>query len=127
MQKQRGVTLLELLIVIAIVGVLASIANSGYRGYMVQSHRGSVTSTLLDLAQRQEKYFLENGAYTASLDDLGSAADAPAHYRLSVTTPSTGEYTLSATATPEGPQSVDTGCTTLSLNHLGQGMPADCW
>ncbi len=71
MKKSEGFTLIELMITIAIIGILAMIAVPNYQQFMREGRRADGQSTLLDIAARQEKYFMENHLYTANISDLG--------------------------------------------------------
>lgn len=71
MQNQRGVTLIELVVVIMIVGVLAAVAIPSYRNYVIRSQRSDAKDALLALATQQEKFYLQCNRYA------GVIADAP--------------------------------------------------
>jgi type IV pilus assembly protein PilE len=132
-----GFTLIELMIVVAIVAILAAIAIPSYRKYVLQSHRSVAKSTLLEMASREERYYTLNNAYPASATSLNypsatiSVPDATApYYQVSVVN---GGSNFSLQAVPTGSQANDT-CGTYTLNDLGvQGntgnstSSADCW
>lgn len=67
----RGFTLLELMIVVAIVGILASIAYPSYMDHVRKGNRAKAQAFLMDVAQRQQNYLLVNRQYAATLADLG--------------------------------------------------------
>ncbi len=97
---QAGFTLIELLIAIAIVGILAAIANASYQNQVMKSRRTDARSALLDLAGREEKLFSTTNAYSQVAADLGYGA-LPAtvgsgYYSVSVVATAT-TYTLTAT------------------------------
>jgi type IV pilus assembly protein PilE len=138
---RRGFTLIELMIAVAVIGILAAIAYPSYTQHVLKSRRAEAKAALLDLAARQERYFSINNRYADAPADLGYAgAQFPvdvlsgrqAYYQLStnVGAPATS---YSAQAVPVGVQARDT-CGTYSINHLGlQGnagnsLPvAACW
>ena len=142
MAWQRGMTLIELMIVVVIVAVLASIAIPSYRSYVLRTHRVEAKTALLNLAAAQEKFYLQNNTYAAN-SVLATAP--PAGLGLPATTEN-GWYTVaiaaganaanfSATATAAGAQVADTDCATFSITALGvktateQGGAAStvCW
>jgi type IV pilus assembly protein PilE len=132
--KMRGITLIELIVVIAIVGVLASIAIPSYRQYLLRSHRSEAKSALLNLAAAQEKFYLQNNTYTTALTTA-----PPAGLGLTATTVN-GHYTVAiaaganaagftATATAAGGQAQDTHCASFTITQAGTrtATSADCW
>lgn len=133
--RQKGMTLIELMIVVVIVAVLASIAVPSYRQYVVRSHRTEAKSALLALAASQEKFYLQNNRY-AEDDELTAAP--PAGLGLPDTTDN-GWYTVeisaadaegfAATATKAGAQASDTHCAEFSINQAGVrgATNDDCW
>jgi type IV pilus assembly protein PilE len=133
---ERGVTLIELIIVIVVVGVLAAIAIPSYRQYVLRTHRTEAKTALLNLAAAQEKFYLQNNTYAT--DDLLETAP-PAGLGLSATTEN-GWYTIviadganadefSATATAAGGQASDTRCATFTIDQAGArtATNTDCW
>ena len=72
--KQGGFTLLELMIVVVIVGVISAVAYPSYMRYVVNTKRTAATSILLQVADRQQQFFMDNKTYTADLTNLGFPA-----------------------------------------------------
>jgi len=72
--KLAGFTLIELMIAVAIVGILATIAATSYQRQVIQSHRTDARTALLDLAGREEKLFSTTNQYTAIPSALGYGA-----------------------------------------------------
>lgn len=66
-KKNSGFTLIEVLIVVAILGILMSIAVPAYTEYILRAHRATAQQFLLDVAQRQEQYLLDNRRYATAL------------------------------------------------------------
>ncbi|MEX0899459.1 MAG: type IV pilin protein [Gammaproteobacteria bacterium] len=141
--SQRGFSLIELMVVVAIIGVIAAVAYPSYTGYVTKSKRTVGQSTLTQVANRQEQFFMDNKTYTADLTNLGYAAsplpvDSDGQpngsgeivYIVSVSASTANTYTLQAV--PQGSQAQrDTDCGTLSLTNTGvktaSGAGANCW
>lgn len=124
-QCVRGVTLLELMVVVAVLAIIASVAVPSYRGYLRRAQRADATAALLQLRQAQEKFFLQNGQYAddALLDDappggLGlSTTSEHGHYTIVLDRLTNTTYV--ATATAAGGQVDDDACQTFTINEVG--------
>ncbi|HUW39271.1 MAG TPA: type IV pilin protein [Rhodocyclaceae bacterium] len=75
--RHRGFTLIELMIVVAVVAILTMIAYPSYVNYVIRANRSQAQQFLMDIAQREEQFRLDQGRYTADLADLGAAVPAP--------------------------------------------------
>ena len=144
-RQAAGFTLIELMIVLAIVAVLTMVAYPSYQRYMVKSSRQAARSMLYAIADRQEQFFLDNKAYAADLSTLGygddtlyvgrdgQLADVDADnliYSLRIAAATDTSYTVKAW--PAGVQvERDTECGNLSLTSSGQraqsGAGETCW
>ncbi len=130
--RQRGVTLLELMIVVVIVGILASIAYPSYRQHVQRAKRTEAMSALLQIATEQERYYLSNNTYADSLTALGFASDPftteTGTYRIDITDADADTYIATATylvGDDEGAK-----CGTFSIDATGAKTSdpnADCW
>ena len=140
LRNQRGVTLMELLTVVAIVGLLGVIAVPGYRQYMMRSGRADGKAALLQVQTAQERFYLDNNAYTANVvgappAGLGlSGTSASGKYTVAVALGAGGQtYTVTATPVAGHGQDGDAKCTTLTITDTGQkgstgsAAVAECW
>ena len=125
----QGFTLVELMIVVAIVGILAAIAYPAYSQYILKSRRTDARNAVLDLASRQERFFSVNNTYSTSPAALGYGATAST-FPVSVSVSGQSYYNLTATissapagfvgtATPVLPQTADTKCYSFQVDQSG--------
>jgi len=123
----KGFTLMELMITVAIVGILASIAYPSYRNSVVKGNRGAAQAYLLDLSQRQQQFLLDNRRYAASEAELSmSAPQKVAQFYTVNIAPVALPPSFTITATPlAGTMQVSDGA--LSINSQGAKTPADKW
>lgn len=125
-----GFTLTELLITVAIIGILASVAVPAYTDFVSRSNRSEAQRELLRVANLQEQYFVDHRAYTDVMTKLGLNADPfvteNEHYTIDATL-ADGGFVLTAKA--KGTQKLnDTDCLTLSITDTGKKSPSSiCW
>jgi len=127
--NSKGFTLMELLTVVAIIGVLAGIGYPAYLDSVQKAQRADGADALLSLAGRMEEFYLNNDTYvSADIVTLMGSTDSPEKlYTLSfLAAPTRFGYTLVAT-----PVVTDTECTALRLDNLGArtstGTSTVCW
>lgn len=137
-KSQVGVTLIELIVVMLVLGIIASIAVPSYRQYMIRSNRTEGTAALLQVRIAQEKFFLQNNRYataaeisTAPPGGLGiSAVTAHGYYNIDFL-PGATATTYTARATAAGGQVDDDQCPTFTIDESGvrgAGGPVNvCW
>lgn len=117
--------MIELMITVAIVAILASVAYPSYTQYIVRANRSSAVSFVMNLASRQEQYNLDARQYTNQLSLLGAAtipSEVSNNYNVVVAADNTvAPPVYSVTATPTGTQLArDTECGTLKIDQIGQ-------
>lgn len=130
--QNRGFSLIEIMIALAIVGILAFIAYPAYSKYITKARRADGQIALLHLANSMQRYFVDNNTYKgASLAKLQiNPVTTQGFYKLSIT--KTSETTYLLRATPLAVQAKnDMNCKILTLDQQGQkgqtGSAADCW
>ncbi len=128
MKTNRGITLVELLVVIVIVGILAAVAIPTYTGYMQRGRRSDAKTALEQLRAAQEIWRAEKGSYSNSLDELktsmGVAVDPVGDYKLQWA----GGFALnqnSFTAEAVPVANRQKGDKSLFINNLGQKWDSD--
>ena len=136
--NQSGVTLIELLTVVIIIGILAAVAIPSYRQYVVRSQRADATAALLALATAQEKFYLQCNTYAT---DIAGANDCAAGevafgatsdqgwYDLSIPAASATDFTIRAEPVTGGAQENDAECTFFQVTGTGvrTASAAKCW
>ena len=133
--RQRGFTLVELMIVCAIVAILAAIAYPSYINAMQKGRRTDAKSALVGAAGQMERYFTERSTYATATLGTGAGAVYPStsqngYYTLTISASSTSSYTLRAA--PAGVQASD-ACGAYTYTDQGvKGVTgslavADCW
>lgn len=125
---QWGFSLIELMITIAIIAILASVTYPSYQQYVIRSNRSEMQQFLLDIANREEEYLLNNRLYTTNLSDLSLSLPARLQSLYSAPTitktDSPPRYSISAAPKIGSIQASDPA---LGLTSQGVKTPADKW
>jgi len=135
-KKTSGFTLIELMITIAVLGIIVAIAIPAYDAQKLKGYRSDAVVLLTTAVQMQERLRTENGAYTnvqTSLTPTAITTSPKGKYNLTIENYSSETYTLVATAT--GIQLDDTNCRRFRISHTGVKTAEDdaatantkCW
>lgn len=133
MTAKSGFSLIELLIVIVIVGILASLTLPAFSGYMERTRRTDAITALVEIAARQEALRIQLNAYTADFELLGfpGAVSERGYYAFDFpVAPGTSVFTIRAQAVAGAAQDDDLDCQWFTIDHLGRKAsgPSDgCW
>ena len=134
--RQKGFTLIELMITVAVIGILAAIVYPSYQNYVIRAQRSSAQQLLLNIASREEQFLLDSRQYTGTLSGgifttppegwtcTAAACSSPRYNVAVVSNNAATPPSFVITATAIGQQLSDGD---LTLNSLGQKTPAGKW
>lgn len=120
-RKQTGFTLIELMVVVAIVGILAAVVYPTYLESVNKSRRADAKAIMATMAQQLERCFTQENSYK----DCSVTNSSEKHHKITVTEQKVDAYTLTAV-----PQYTDSRCGTLSIDNTGALTSKDndyCW
>ena len=146
-RRNQGFSLIEIMIVVAILGIVAAIAVPSYMDYVQKGKRADAKVELLRLAQMQESYFVQNMSYASTLAQLGLVGTVTSEQGEYVITLPPASLTpngcggtsanactgFSLNAAPQGSQIADTGCGAFTLSNTGARTVSgyhtaqECW
>jgi len=135
--KNNGFTLIELLVTIIIIGILSAVAYPSYLSHVQKTRRTEAQAKLVEIANRQEMYYLDHHVYATNLDsDLGMGANPfiteNGYYSIATSSAVSTAVGFTLTATAINAQAADSDCATLGITHEHEKIAtnangSNCW
>ena len=127
--RAKGFTLIEMMITVAVIGILAAIAYPSYTAYIVKANRAAAQAHLMDIAQRQQQYFLDNRRYASTVGALSiSTPDKVAAVYTITIDADNSAAPPSFVVTADGKTgTVQASEADLTINNAGVKTPAGKW
>ena len=121
--------MIDVLIAIAIVGILASIAWPAYSSAVRKSNRSAAEAHLSDIAQREQQYLLDQRSFASDVTTLGVVTPATVvpYYTITIAVSAGPPPSFTATATPVGSQAADLSGQALTITNTGAKGPSGAW
>ena len=132
-KHMRGITLIELMIVVVVVGILAAIAYPNYQEFSARAKRNEARAALLQIATNQERFYLNNNTFTQDLTSLGFSTTPTwttqtGYYTIQITAADATNFTATATYLQGGSEA--TKCASFTIDGRGlktSGPDTNCW
>jgi type IV pilus assembly protein PilE len=129
----RGITLIELMMVVVIISILAAVSYPSYREFAARAKRNEAKAALLQIATNQERAYLQNNTFTLNLQTLGFPTTPKfttdtGSYEIEVTAANAGNFTATATYQLGGTESLKCNVFTIDGRGVKTSDPdTDCW
>ncbi|SQH75670.1 Prepilin-type N-terminal cleavage/methylation domain-containing protein [Shewanella benthica] len=128
MKTNKGFSLIELMITVAIMGILAAVIYPSYTDFVAKGARADGLASLMRVANLQEQFYLDNRQYATDMNNLNLGADPYITDNGLYSVDSTGTTSFTVIATAKGIQATrDSACITIQINDIGERTPAECW
>jgi type IV pilus assembly protein PilE len=135
MHTMRGITLIELMIVVVIIGFMAVIAYPNYREFAARAKRNEAKAALLQIATNQERFYLQNNSYTCDMTRLGFSSAAgfvteSRTYTVDVTSCDSNNFTAQAVYNNADAEAGKCGTFLINGRNVKTSLPdppGDCW
>jgi type IV pilus assembly protein PilE len=134
MSRFRGFTLIELMVVVAIVGILAAFAIPTYSEYVIKTRRASAAGCLMELSTFMERFHTTSMTYAgANLPQTTCQNNSSSFYTFAFADGEPTATTFAIEAKPAGAQTADSKCATLGINQVGtksisgSATVSTCW
>lgn len=126
--KHQGFTLIELMITVAVIGILVAIGLPAYNDSVRKANRSDAEAVMMDLASREQQMLVDTRSYVNTVSALRTSVPPKVqnNYSIAITLGTGSAPTFSITATPQGSQAKDS-CGQLSLDNNGVKQPSNCW
>lgn len=135
--REHGFSLIELMIVVAVVGILAAIALPSYQEHVIRTRRVTAGACLMEMSQLMERQYATAMSYAGvALPTLSCSTDLAAFYDFAFATGQPQASTYKVEAAPKNAQANDSKCATLALDQTGKkfvststsvSVVAECW
>ena len=137
-KRHKGLTLIELMVVVAVLAILSAVAYPLYTNQVQKSRRADAKTALQTIALAQERFFTINGEYAGTLStlqvspEIQGGASNEGYYTITLNLQGTDNEQFTVTAAAAGPQADDTDCDEFTIDHRGvktatDGSSTNCW